>query len=176
MASTKKTWVSILIAGVVIVFMLAVAIVGTTALFLYRHVNTRIVPSETASAEFERLRGQFAGQAPMIEIASDELLDAGEGPSARVHAIVHRDRVGPGAIHALHVLAYDKRQQKLVRADIPRWLLELASARGHLRIANLDVLPGTGERVTLDDFDRRGPGLVMNMRQIGGTELLVWTD
>lgn len=172
----KKTWISIVVAGVIIVFMLGVAVIGTSVFFLYRHVNTQFVPSDTASAEFARIRDGFQGQAPMIEIASDEVFDADNEARPRIHAIVHRERVAPGPIHGLHILAYDARATKLVRADVPRWLLELTSVHGQLRFANLDVLPGSGERVTLEDFDRRGPGLVMNVRRIRGTELVVWTD
>ena len=176
MADTKKTWVSIVIAGVIIVVMLGVAAIGTTAFFVYRHINRQFVPPETASAEFARVRGRFVNQQPMIEIASDEVFDAGDEASPRVHAVIHRERVADGEVHALHVLAYDARVQKLVRADIPRWLLELSSAGGRLRFASSDILPGTGERITLDDFDRRGPGLIMNVRRLRGTELVVWTD
>lgn len=176
MANAKKTWISIVVAAVIVVFMLAVAVVGVTAFFFYRHVNSQIVPESTALAEFNTIRSRFGGQAPMIEMASDELLDAGHEPVAHLHAVVHRERVAPGEIHALHVLAYDTEHRKLVRADIPRWLLELTSAHGQLRIADLEILPGTGERVTLADFDRRGPGLVMSLPRVRATELIVWTD
>lgn len=176
MANAKKTWVSIVVAGVIIVCMLAVAVIGTAAFFLYRHVSTRFVASDTAATEFARVRSRFAGQVPMVEIASDEVPDADNEKVPRVRAIVHRERVAPGPVLALHVLAYDARTNKLVRADVPRWLLEFTTARGRLRIADLDVLPGTGERLTLDDLDRRGPGLVMNVRRIRGTEVVVWTD
>ena len=176
MPGTKKTWVAIALAALIIVAFMAVAAVGVTALFFYSHVNTRFVPVETASEEFAHARERFAGQRPMIEIAADEVFDADDVPHGRVRAIVHRERVAPGEISNLHVLAYDPRANKLVRADVPRWLLELSSVGGRVRIANLDVLQGDHERVTLDDFDKRGPGLVLSVRRLRGAEVLVWTD
>lgn len=176
MANTRKTWTSIVIAAAIVITVLVGALVGGGALFIHRHLTARFVPSDTASAELAGVRARFAGQAPMIELRADEVQGADDEDYSRFRAVVHRGRVAPGEIHALHVLAYDSRRGKLVRADIPRWLLQLGSANGRIRIADLDILQGDRERVTLADFDERGPGLVINVRRMGTTDLVVWTD
>lgn len=163
MANTKKTWISILIAAVIVVVMLGVAVVGGAALFVHRHVHSQLVPSETAAEEFARTRARFAGQRPLIELASND------------EPTVHREpaRVRQ-PLKALHVLAYDERQGKLVHADVPAWLVQLGSGHGHLRIANLDAFDN--EQLTLEDLERHGPGLVLDVHRRGGERLLVWTE
>ena len=41
---TRKTWISIVIASVIIIGLLAVGIVGGTAFFIYSHVNAKFIP------------------------------------------------------------------------------------------------------------------------------------
>ena len=62
------TWVSIVIAGVIIVGILAAAAVGGTAFFIYRHVNTTFTPRENAETEFNQARSRFSGQQPLFTI------------------------------------------------------------------------------------------------------------
>ena len=50
--NTRKTWVSVLIASVIIVGILAVAAIGGTAFFIYRHVNTEVTANENADVQF----------------------------------------------------------------------------------------------------------------------------
>jgi len=52
------------------------------------------------------------------------------------------------------------------------------SAGGRIRIANLDVLDDeTGGKVTLEDLERHGPGLVLDVRRARGSQqVLLWTE
>src|SRR5258705_3992919 len=95
--NTRKTWVSVLIASVIIVGMLAAAAIGGTAFFIYRHVNTQFTPNENAEQQFREARARFAGQKPLIEIRKDD------------EPILHRDVIPasmpPGKLDTLRVLA-----------------------------------------------------------------------
>lgn len=170
MAQKKvPTWAAILIAGVIIVGMLAVAAVGGAAFFIYRHVHTTFTGQDTASAEFTRQRARFVGQQPLIEMA------AGRNP------ILHRElaEAAPPAqrIDALRVLAYDTRARKLVHVTIPFWLLRLLPSK-HFSFLDDNGIDIDSDRVrlTLDDLERRGPGLVLDTRDRRGSEVLVWTE
>src|ERR1700730_14571675 len=66
--SSRKTWVSIIIASVIIVGILAISAVGGTAYFFYRHIHTQLTPPENADTEFAETRARFAGQQALIEI------------------------------------------------------------------------------------------------------------
>lgn len=171
MAQNKlPTWASILIAGVIIVGMLAVTVVGGAAFFIYRHVNTSYTPHENAETEFNQARARFAGQLPLIEIRRDD------------DPVIHRERVPATAtdahkIASLRVLAYDNRHRKLVRISIPFWLLRLAPSK-HFSVFDDNGIDFDADRVhlTIDDLERRGPGLVLDQTDRRGSKVLVWTE
>jgi hypothetical protein len=160
--------VSIVIASVIIVGMLAVAAVGGAAYFIYRHVHTSFTPSETAQSEFTQARARFDGQQPLIELRHDE------------EPIIHRELV-TGAerqkLETLRVLAYDRHAGKLVRVSIPFWLLRMAPSK-NLSFLNDNGIDVDSERVrlTVDDLERRGPGLLVDTKDRRGSQVLVWTE
>jgi len=162
---TKRTWISIVIAGLIIVGVLAIAVVGGTALFFYRHIDAKFTGEDSADRAFAETRARFTGQTPLIELSHDD------------EAIVHHPSGSRREIHALHALAYDDRSGKLTHVNVPGWLLRLMSGGGRLRIANMDAFSDdeTG-KLTLDDLERHGPGLVMDVRRHHGSQLLVWTE
>jgi hypothetical protein len=169
--STRRTWVSVLIASIIIVGVLALAAVGGTAYFFYRHIHATFTPPEDADTEFAQARARFAGQKPLIEIRKDD------------EPILHREVVPPrGAARApllaLRVLAYDNRARKLVRVSIPFWLLRLAPSGKKVSFLNDNGIDFDSDRVhlTLEDLERRGPGLVLDQADRRGSQVLVWTE
>src|SRR4051794_7962398 len=97
--SNKKTWISVLIAGVIIVGVLAVTAVGGTAYFIYRHVHTQFVPNDNAEKQFAEARARFAGQKPLIEI--------GRGEEPVLHREMIAEKMPVAKLDTLRVLAYD---------------------------------------------------------------------
>jgi len=167
--NTRKTWISVLIASVLIVGILAVAAIGGTAFFIYQHVNTQFAPNEKAEAQFAEARARFAGQKPLIEMRKDD------------EPVLHRDVI-PASLPAtkletLHVLAYDTHEEKLVRVSIPFWLLRLAPTN-HVSFLNDTGIDFDSDRVrlTLADLERRGPGLIIDQADRRGSHVLVWTE
>jgi hypothetical protein len=167
--STRKTWISVLIAAVIIVGVLAVSAVGGTAYFIYRHVHTQFTPTENADRQFAEARARFAGQRPLIEIRKDD------------EPIVNRDvipKTMPAAkLETLRVLAYDTRANKLVNVSIPMWLLRMAPSNkfSFMKDNGIDF---DSDRVhlTMEDVDRRGPGLLLDQADRRGSQVLVWTE
>ena len=170
MAKNKlPTWVSILIAGVIVVCMLAVAVVGGTAFFIYRHANASFIQPDTAQSEFDTTRAQFSGQKPLIEIRHNE------------DPVLHRElltvRTSERKLESLRVLAYDNDANKLVRVSIPFWLLRMAPSK-HFSFLNDNGIDIDSDRIrlTLDDIERRGPGLLIDQKDRRGHQVLVWTE
>lgn len=169
--STKKTWISIVVAVVIILGLLALTVVGGTAFFIYRHVDATFTSEMTAEQEFAAARARFEGQRPLIEIRRDT-----DEP------ILHRDllkdaKMPEKPLESLRVLAYDDNAGKLVRVSIPFWLLRLFPSK------NLSFLSGEGIdldthriRLTMDDLERRGPGLLLDQKDRRGSHVLVWTE
>jgi hypothetical protein len=173
MSSTRKTWISILIAAVIIVGVLALSVVGGTAFFIYRHVNAEFTNDQTAEQEFVSARGRFGGQQPLIEIKRND------------EPVVHRELIqAPGAAGArkldtLRVLAYDDNAGKLVRVSIPFWLLRMLPTHNlsFLNDEGIDVdIDSDRVRLTIDDLERRGPGLLLDHKDRRGSQVLVWTE
>ena len=167
--NNRKTWISVLIASVIIVGVLAAAAIGGTAFFIYRHVNTEFTKTENADQQFKEARARFAGQQPLIEIRKDD------------EPLLHRDVIPaslPAAkLETLRVLAYDTHAEKLVRVSIPFWLLRLAPTR-HVAFLNDAGIDFDSDRVhiTLDDLERRGPGLILDQADRRGSQVLVWAE
>ena len=169
--STRRTWVSVLIASIIIVGILAIAAVGGTAYFFYRHINASFTAPENADTEFAQARARFAGQQALIEIRRDD------------EPILHRELVPqPGGagkpLVSLRVLAYDNRARTLVRVTIPFWLLRLAPSGKKVSFLNDNGIDFDSDRVhlTLEDLERRGPGLVLDQADRRGSQVLVWTE
>lgn len=162
---TKRTLISVLVAGVIIVGVLAIAVVGGTAFFFSRHIHGRITGQESADQTFAETRARFAGQTPLIELSRDD------------EAVVHHPSGERHDVQALHALVYDERAGKLTHVDVPGWLLRMMSFGGRVRLANADPFGDDDTtKLTLDDLERHGPGLIMDVKPRHGSQLLVWTE
>jgi len=164
---TKRTWISVAVAIVIILFLLAASLVGGAAFWIRRHVHTETTSPEAAITEFERARARFAGQQPLIELQDDH-----------DRTVVHRRTASSRVeITALHVLAFDPDQNKIVRVTLPFWLLRLAPS-GRFNLGNRGVDIDTERmHLTVDDLERAGPGLVLDGRgSRDGERVLVWTE
>ena len=167
--NNRKTWISVLIASVIIVGILAAAAIGGTAFFIYRHVNTEFTKTENADQQFKEARARFAGQQPLIEF------DRGDEP--RLHREVIPASPSTVRLDTLRVLVYDTRARKLVNVSIPFWLLRLAPSN-HFSFLNDNGVDFDSDRmhVTLEDIERRGPGLILDQTDRRGSLVLVWTE
>jgi hypothetical protein len=167
--STRKTWVSVVIAAVIIIGMLAVTVVGGTAFFFYRHINAQFTPEENAEQQFAEARARFAGRQPLIE------LKRGDEP------VLHRELVtaahSKGKLESLRILTYDPRAGKLVRVSVPFWLIRMAPM-DHFSFFDHNGIEFDSDRIHLssDDLDRMGPGLILDQKDRRGSKVLVWTE
>lgn len=169
MSENKRTWVSIVIAAVIIVGILAVSAVGGAAYFIYRHVHTQFTPMENAEEQFAAARARFAGQQPLIEIRKND--------EALLHREVIPKTMPATKLDTLRVLAYDTHAGKMVNVSIPMWLLRIAPSN-KFSFLNDNGIDFDSDRVhiTLDDLERRGPGLLLDQADRRGSQVLVWTE
>jgi hypothetical protein len=160
----RKTWVSILIAALIVAAIAVIVAIAGIAVFIHNHVDSAVVEAASADAEFAQARARFAGRTPLLELRGNE-------------PVIHRDATAPRReVRSLHILAFDARQHKISRIDLPGWLLRLMSAGGRFRIANLEPFDSDEDnRLTLEDLERRGPGLVLDAERRGG-RALVWIE
>jgi hypothetical protein len=167
---SRKTWISVLIAAVIIVGMLAAAAVGGTVYFFSRHVHTQPVETADAAREFETARARFSGHPPLIEMR--------RGDEPLLHRELLKSEAPARPLASLRVLAYDPDDGKLVRISIPFWLLRLAPSGKRMSFLSENGVDFDSDRVhlTLEDLERRGPGLILDHTDRQGSLVLVWTE
>ncbi len=165
----KRTWISVVIAIVIIVGIMAVTVVGGTFYFFTRHIHTQMTPSARRGAEeFAEARGRFAGQPPPIELRH------GHEP------VLHRDLIPPSGsaakLDTLRVLAYDTHGGKMVHVSVPFWLLRLAPSKNFSLMNNGVDFDSDRVHLSVEDLERRGPGLILDQTDRRDTHVLVWTE
>ena len=83
----------------------------------------------------------------------------------------------PGPAHELNVLVYDPADKELVRVSLPMWLARKAA--GHVDWDDLDdhdrrVAGRIRRRVPLEAIERAGLGILAEVDEEDGEQVLVW--
>jgi len=160
-----KTWVWV-IAGVVGLGILGIVALAAGGLWFVRsHVDVQSTTATAASSDFETVRARFTSQKPLIELD-----DHGEFIRANT------DRpAGTVRPQSLNVMAFDPDDEKVVRMDLPFWLLRLKSGGSRISVGggNVDLAK---LRLTVEDLERFGPTLILDHKDRKGARVLVWSQ
>ena len=179
MASTKKTWLWVILGVFGAIFLSIVLFIGSAVYMFRTHVKNEYVETPVAEQQFEVQRARFKGQQPLIEFTGREGYDNDD------KATVHRP--SPNAprakINTLRVLIYDLRESHLIHADIPGWLMRMmpSGRYGGWSDDGPPMTPGAynnefvRQRITLEDLERHGLGLVLEGRN-RNTRILIWSE
>ena len=73
----------------------------------------------------------------------------------------------PGPAQQLNVLVYDPADREMVRVNVPMWLARKAA--GHV-----DVAHRLQRRIPLEAIERAGLGILAEVEEEGGEQVLVW--
>jgi hypothetical protein len=161
-----KTWVWIAI-GIIAVCILAVITAAAVGLWILRsHVNIQPSTVSAATADFQSVRERFATQKPLIEL--DERGNF-------VHANVDRPN-GTQRPESLNVMAFDAKDEHVVRMDIPFWLLRLKMRGTRIDVGGNGNIDLEKLRLTVEDLERFGPTLILDHRDENGSRVLVWSQ
>lgn len=168
-----RRWLPRILIGVAI---FALVMMGISTLMLSQWTDFRTATAFDADRAFSSavelaVAGDGAATAqPYLEITED----------GTVH--VHRELEGPEPVTllGLHVLAWEPDHGRLLSVRFPWWFVRLkmssafnlgtiTSAMAH-DWGNLDL------RVTDEDMERLGPGVVLDHRTADGARILLWTE
>lgn len=165
----KKTpWGWIVLGIVAFTVLIGVGLLGVAGFVIYQQFAFQSLPATERSAEqkFEEVAKRFAGQEPFL------VLEDGEPVVNKAPA--HRK---PARIEALHVMVWDPADERVVSLNIPFWLIRMTSGRpiklstgGH----DSEGLPHL--KITADDLERFGPGLILLHRARHGERVIVWAQ
>jgi len=170
MAVKKQTWiwVGVAVAGVLILGF--VAIVAAGVLFVARQMETEPASAVSAEKAFADARSRFDGQTPIIQIEERDGMIR-----TRIDRLPPDDPTGP-LPETMHVMAYDPEEGRIVRVNLPFWLLRMGN-RGSLRFSSSNTrLSFEHLNLTVDDIARYGPALIVDQKMPKGERVLIWTQ
>lgn len=163
MATTKRRWVPIV--GGVVALLVLLGIVATTISIVWLRERTtlsRDVSVTRASEAFAAAKERFADPRPAIELGDDR----------RPRPAAGTPRRNPGSISELRVLAWGAKEQALADVTLPLWLLRLKS--GPIVFGSyVSGLDDRGVRLTAEEIERLGPGVLIDFTTPSGDRVLV---
>jgi len=161
-----KTWVWIVV-GVVGVGILGIVALAAAGLWFVRsHIDVRPTTVTAASTDFEAVRARFSSQKPLIEL--DE-----RGEFIRANTDRPDGTVRP---QSLNVMAFDPDGEKVIRMDLPFWLLRMKSGQTRFSMPSGDDVDLARLRLTIEDLERFGPTLILDHKDRSGSRVLVWSQ
>jgi hypothetical protein len=164
MAGKVRAWVWIVVAIVVFGILGVIAMAAAGLWFVKSHVNIQTATTAVAAADFQTIRARFANQKPLIEL--DERGNF-------LHANSDRPN-GTQRPQTLTILAFDSHDEKMVRLELPFWLLRLkADTRVDVGSGKVD-LAKLG--LSVEDLERYGPTLILDQKDSDGSRVLIWSQ
>ncbi len=155
-----------------ILLMAILAAIGTGIWFFVSHRDSVSASAQLAEVEFSRLRARFSNQQPLLDMSRRQALDA---PAVSRPA---------APLRSFHTVIFDTRgRQRIVRITVPYWLARrFAGPDGEFTwLGQLTFLDDTefdpeAIRLSLNQIERRGPGLVAFYRHPGGGQFISWVE
>jgi hypothetical protein len=165
MAGKVKTWVWIVVGVIVFGILGVIAMAAAGLWFVKSHVNIQTTTRAVAAVDFDTVRSRFPNQKPLIEL--DERGNF-------VHANTDRP-AGNRRPQTLNIMAFDSDDEKVVRLDLPFWLLRLKGGGSRFDIGggNVDLAK---LRLTVEDLERYGPILILDQKDSDGSRVLIWSQ
>ena len=164
MAGKVKAWVWIVVGVVVLGILGVIAMAAAGLWFVKSHVNVQSSTQAVASADFQTIRARFANQKPLIEL--DERGNFLQANTDRPSS--------PQRPQTLTILAFDSHDEKVVRVELPFWLLRLKRGGSRFEVGgNNDDLAKL--RLTVEDLERFGPTLILDQKDTDGSRVLIWS-
>ena len=165
MAGKVKTWVWVVVGIVVFGILGVIAMAAAGLWFVKSHVNIQSMTTAVASADFQTVRARFANQKPLIEL--DERGNF-------MHANTDRP-AGTQRPQTLTILAFESHDEKVVRLELPFWLLRLKGGGSRFDVGggNVDLAK---LRLTVEDLERYGPTLILDQKDSDGSRVLIWSQ
>ena len=164
----KTSWPVIILGISAFVLVVGVGLVAVVGYVIYQQFafQAKSATEVSADEEFGRIVAKFDGQKPYLIIKDGEPVISDAPASA------------PGKpVEALHIIVWDPDEQKVVKLNMPFWLLRMTQGQP-IRISANDDPGGDAVKlkITADDLERRGPGLILDHKEATGERVLVWAQ
>jgi len=166
--SKKTSWAVIIVAASAFVLIVGVGLVGVVGYVIYQQFafQAKSATEMSADEEFAEIVAKFDGQKPYLVIKNGEPV-VSDAPAA-----------APGKpVEALHIIVWDPDERKVIKLNMPFWLLRMTKGQP-IKISSNDDPDGQSMKlqITADDLERRGPGLILDHKEASGERVLVWAQ
>lgn len=166
--ATRSTTLSVVIGAVLIVL----TAIGLGFWFFASHHESNTISTQAADAEFSQLRSRFSNQQPLIDM------------SLRQPVETSTLRQSVTSLHTFHTVILDTRgSQRIVHITVPFWFARLFADRdGRFRwLGQLTFLDDTEFdsetiRLSLDQIEQWGPGLIVDYQHPSGGQFISWVE
>jgi hypothetical protein len=158
-----RTWVKATLGGVALIAVAVIALAGTGAYFVFRHLEKRAVDEAASVQAINAVRARFGPRPPLVEIADPRRADI---------RINRSNAPSTSRVDTIHVINWKSDTGELVRADVPLWLMRFSSVN---ILSQLGIAPAKF-RLTVSDIERYGPGIIVDYGSAGAFRVLVWVE
>jgi hypothetical protein len=146
--------VAVAVAGIV-------ALMGTSAFIVLKNLSVTNPTKREAFAHMDALRHRFPERAPLID---------GESPRVDTLRVNHPPRTAPvKQLEGFEILVWKEDDQEFVHTRAPLWMMRLST----MSILSEFGLAPRSLRLTVDDVERYGPGVVIDFTSPKGDRVLV---
>lgn len=162
----KRTWLWILLGVFVFLFVVGISMAAFTAYWVTSNMEFVATAAPDAGKSFDEIRAKFPGQRPLIEFVN--------GDRGNV-AINEASTASPVKLTTLHIIAFDDDEGRMMKMAVPFWLLRLKSGP----IAFSSYASGFDDdkvRLRVEDIERRGPGIVLDLDHPREGRVLIWAE
>ena len=173
-----RTWIIGILAflGICVVALLIFA--GVTTMWVMRHISTAPASATSAVKTFDEERARFGTEQPLLKLDDLDRLDRMDRMDRMDRAAELTKRLAalpPAATPAtdLAILVWDPTDERTVRISLPFWVLKLG--RRKIDIGNSGGFDFERLNIDVDQLEKIGPRLLVDVQRPGGERVLVWT-
>lgn len=160
----KRTWLWVLLGVFAFFVITGISMALFTAYYIGSHLEIVDTQPTDATKAFEDARARFPGQRPLLEFVDGE-------PQVVRPATTD----STANLTTMHIIAFDDDEGKLVRVDVPFWLLRLKS--GPIQFSSYaSSFDDRKVRLSVADIERRGPGIVLDIAERNEGRVLIWAE
>lgn len=160
-----RTWIIVILSIIGFIVVCLMVMAGAGAYWVGSHIKTAPSTATQAVKTFDQERARFGTEKPLI---GSEDIDNAAGVQKRLEALPTAS-VKPTE---MSVLVWDPDDERTVRIALPFWMLKIGKRKIDIGSGAFDF-----DRFSIDvnDLERIGPKLIVDLTRPGGERVLVWT-
>ena len=162
----KRNWLAIILGVFLLFGILGVGCVVLTVSWFRQNLDITATEEQAATQQFEDVRNRFPGQQPLIQLVD-----------GKPQLVAERATETPSStpLSTMHVIAYDVDEGNLVNFSLPFWLLRMKS--GPIRIsAYQQGWDDRGVSFRVEDIEKHGPGIIVDVTEPGEGRVIIWAE